>query len=42
LYDSRIIGLFRRTGSAIEMWTCAHRLAKIPAGKTLGVIVATV
>ena len=30
----------QRTRSAIEMWTCAHRLAKIPAGKTLRVIAA--
>jgi len=30
----------QRTGSAIEMWTCAHRIPRIPAGKTLRVIVA--
>ncbi|MBA3650790.1 MAG: glucoamylase [Chthoniobacterales bacterium] len=28
----------QRTGSNIEMWTCAHRLPQIPAGKTLRVI----
>jgi glucoamylase len=27
-----------RTGSRIEMWSCAHRLARIPAGKTLRII----
>jgi glucoamylase len=28
----------QRTGSQIEMWSCAHRLARIPAGKTLRII----
>jgi glucoamylase len=28
----------KRTGSEIEMWTCVHRRARIPAGKTLRVI----
>ncbi|MEO5717412.1 MAG: glycoside hydrolase family 15 protein, partial [Chthoniobacterales bacterium] len=28
----------QRTGSKIEMWTCAHRCGQIPAGKTLRVI----
>ena len=28
----------QRTGSEFEMWTCAHRRGRIPAGKTLRVI----
>ncbi len=31
----------QRTGSAIEMWTCAHRIPRIPAGKTLRVIASS-
>ncbi|MEO6870622.1 MAG: glucoamylase, partial [Chthoniobacterales bacterium] len=31
----------QRTGSEFEMWTCAHRRGRIPAGKTLRVITSS-